>query len=138
MIKILVDTNIVMDLLSKREPFYQSAADLFSLADTKRMKLSISALTLANVQYVLQKEIRGEAKEVLRRFKVLVQVLSLNDKILDLALNDNDFKDFEDAIQYFTAIDNEHELILTRNLKDFKKSTIPVMTAEVYLNTHHD
>ena len=128
--KILVDTNIVMDLLSKREPFYQSAADLFSMADSKKIKLSISALTLANVYYVLNKQIRDEAKEVLRKFKILVRVLSLNEKITD-----TDFNDFEDAIQYYTAIDNNHDLIITRNLKDFKKATIPVMTAEVFLNT---
>lgn len=133
--KILVDTNIVMDLLSKRDPFYQSAADLFSLADNKKLKLSVSALTLTNVHYVLNKQISNEAREILRKFKVLVRILSLNDKILDLALNDTGFNDFEDAIQYFTAIDNKQEIILTRNIKDFKNASIPVMTAEAFLNT---
>jgi hypothetical protein len=56
----------------------------------------------------------------------------MDDKIIDLSLN-SDFKDFEDAIQYFTALENKLEIIITRNLKDFKLSKIPVMTANDYL-----
>ena len=74
-----------------------------------------------------------ESREILRRFRVLVQVLSLDDKIIDLALNDSNFKDFEDGLQYYTAIENGQNIIITRDLKDFKESKIPVMTPEEYL-----
>jgi len=134
MSKILIDTNIVIDLLAQREPFYKSAAQLFSLADKQKLELSISSLTFANTNYVLSRlKSTQEAREILRRFRVLIKVLQLNDKLIDLVLNDNNFKDFEDGLQYYTAIENDQDIIITRDLKDFKESKIPVMTADEYL-----
>ncbi|MBP7509597.1 MAG: PIN domain-containing protein [Prolixibacteraceae bacterium] len=134
MTKILIDTNIVIDLLAKRESFYKSAAQLFSLADKQKIELSISALTFANTNYILSRlKSTQEAREVLRRFRILIKVLPLNDKIIDLALNDNNFNDFEDGLQYYSAVEYEQDIIITRDLKDFKESKIPVMTAEEYL-----
>ena len=131
--KVLVDTNIVIDLLTKRKGFYKPASQLFTLSDNKKIILSISSLTFANTYYLLSKELNPvKAKEVLRKFKLLVKVLPMNDKIIDLSLN-SDFKDFEDASQYYTALENKLEIIITRNLKDFKLSKIPVMTANDYL-----
>ncbi len=131
--KLFVDTNIVIDLLSKREMFYQAASVLFTLADQNKIKLTISSLTFANTYYLLSKELSNEkVKEVLRKFKLLVKVLPMDDKIIDLALNSG-FKDFEDAIQYYTALENKSEIIITRNLKDFKLAKIPVMTADDYV-----
>lgn len=134
MTKILIDTNIVIDLLAKRESFYKSAAQLFSLADKQKIELSISALTFANTNYILSRlKSTQEAREVLRRFRILIKVLPINDKIIDLALNDNNFNDFEDGLQYYSAVEYEQDIIITRDLKDFKESKIPVMTAEEYL-----
>lgn len=132
--KILVDTNIILDLLAKREPFYESTYKLFSLADKGKVKLSVSSLTFANTNYVLSKlKSAQDAKSILRKFKILVKVLSLNDKIIDLALNDTDFSDYEDALQYFTALENNQEIILTRDLKGFKNAKIPVMTTSEFI-----
>jgi predicted nucleic acid-binding protein len=132
---IFLDTNIVLDLLAHRMPFYTEAAKLFSLADKKRIKLSISALCLADSNYILSKQHpEMEVRKVLRKFKVLVNVLPLDDKISELALN-SDFRDFEDAIQYFTAIENDQDLIITRNQPDFKESKIPVMTAGEFIKS---
>lgn len=134
--KLLIDTNIVLDLLAKREPFYNGAAMLFSLADKHKIKLTVSSLTFANTNYVLSKQKSArEAREILRRFKILVGVLNLNDKIIELALNDESFHDFEDGLQYYTALEYNQNIIITRNLRDFKSSKIPVMTAEEYLST---
>ena len=131
--KIFVDTNIIIDLLSKREEFYVESQELFSLADTNKLELNISALTFANAYYILSQNLKIEnSRKILRKFKILCNVLPLNDKIIDLAL-DSDFNDFEDAIQYFTAIENECEIIVTRNLKDFKNSNLPVLTARQFL-----
>jgi predicted nucleic acid-binding protein len=136
MSKLLIDTNIVIDLLAKREPFYNSAAQIFSLADKRKLELSISSLTFANTNYVLSRlKSAQEPREILRRFRILVKVLSLNDKIIDLALNDNDFNDFEDGLQYYSAIENDQDYIITRDLQGFKESKIPVMTAEEFLVT---
>lgn len=132
--RLFVDTNIVIDLFAKREPFYTEAATLFSLADTKKLYLSVSALTFANANYILlQSKKQDEAKLILRKLKLIVSVLSLDEKIVGLSLNDNDFKDYEDALQYYSALDNGAEAIITRNLRDFKKSKLPVMTAAQFL-----
>ena len=131
--KIFVDTNIVLDLLQKRDEFYSDAQDLFTLADKKELKLYVSALTIANVHYLLSKFYNSNgARKILLKFKVLVEVLAVNDKIIDLSLA-SDFNDFEDGIQYYTAIENNMELILTRNKKDFKNSILPVLTAREYI-----
>jgi len=134
--KLFIDTNIVIDLLAEREPFYEDAAKLFSLSDKKMIKLSVSSLTFANTNYLLQKtNSASTTKEILRKFKILTLVLSIDDKIIDLALNDSGFGDFEDAIQYYSAIENSQEILITRNLKDFKTSKIPVMTASEFIKT---
>jgi len=135
--KLLIDTNIVIDLLAKRDPDYADAAQIFSLCDKKQIQLSVSALTVANTNYLLSKlKPHNEVKSILRKFKLLVDVLSLDDKVISLALNDKDFKDFEDGFQYFSAIENDQDIIITRNLKDYKKSKIPTMTAEQFLKTY--
>jgi len=133
---LLIDTNIIIDLLAKREPFYDEAAMLFTLADRQQICLSVSALSFANTNYILsQSKKPEESKLILRKLRLIVQVLSLDEKIVGLSLNDNDFRDFEDALQYFTAIENEIDAIITRNLKDFQKSKLPVMTASQFLKS---
>lgn len=135
--KLLLDTNIIIDLLSERQPFYLEAARIFSLADKKEIQVSVSALSIATTNYILlQSKKSDEAKQILRKLKLIVQVLSLDDKIVELALNDSDFKDFEDGLQYYTALENGLDAIITSNLKDFRKSKIPVMTADQYMQTH--
>jgi predicted nucleic acid-binding protein len=131
--KLLVDTNIVIDLLSKREEFFQEAQELFTLADNRQVELFVSALTFANTHYLLSKYQKlDDARKILIKFKVLVKVAPLDDKIVELALV-SDFKDFEDAIQYNTALENGIDVIITRNKKDFKNSKLPIMNAREYL-----
>lgn len=131
---VFVDTNIVIDLLQKRDEFYKEAQELFTLADRKKVKLYISALTFANTYYILSRFYSSdEAKKILSKFKVLVDVLPTTDKIIELALA-SDFKDFEDAIQFYTALESSLEAIITRNKKDFKNNLIPIFSAKEYLN----
>ena len=131
--KLLVDTNIIIDLLAKREEFYESAAQLFSLADQEKVELYVCALSFANAHYILNRELNeSKVREILRKLKVLVKVISMDSKIIDLAFN-SDFKDFEDAIQYYAAIESDIDIIITRNLKDFKKSELPVMTGHQFI-----
>jgi len=132
--KIFVDTDIIYDLLAKREPFYQSAAHLFTLADEEKITIAVSALSFANIHYLISKQLSNQkAKNILRTFRILVQIAPIDDKIIDLALN-SDFPDFEDAIQYYCALESESQVLLTRNLKDYKKAEIPVMTAQDFTN----
>ena len=134
MSRLLIDTNIVMDLLSKREKFYDEAAALFSRAEKKELVLTITSLTFANTNYILTKlKSAKEAREILRKFKVLVELLNLDDKIAELALSDESFPDFEDGLQYYSAIENQIDVIITRNKKDFKNSKIPVLSTKEFL-----
>jgi len=129
--KVFLDTNIVLDLLAQRDPFYNDAAQLFSLGDRKKADLYVSALTFANTNYILTQSLSPEdTRQILRKLKLLVHVLSLDEKVIGLALNDNDFFDYEDSLQYFTALQNAMDIIVTRNLKDFQKAKLPVLTAD--------
>jgi predicted nucleic acid-binding protein len=131
--KVFVDTDIILDLLSNREPFYLPAAHLFSQADKNNIKLTVSSVSFSNLNYILSKQYSNDqARKKLQKFKTLVTVLAVTDKVVDLALS-SDFKDFEDGLQYFTAIENNVKTLLTRNLKDYKSAEIAVMTAEQFL-----
>ena len=131
--KVFVDTDIILDLLSNREPFYIHSANLFSAADKNEIKLYVSSLSFANLNYILSKQYSADqARKKLLKFKTLVTVLSVTDKVIELALS-SDFKDFEDGMQYFTATENGIKTLLTRNLKDYKSAQISVLTAEQFL-----
>ncbi len=133
MTKIFVDSDIILDLLAEREPHYIYAAKLFTLADLKKVRIFTSPLVFANLHYILKKlKSNNFALNNLRKLKTLINILPVNEKIIEQALNSG-FKDFEDAIQYFTAVNNGINLILTRNKKDYKKSKITVFTAEEFL-----
>jgi predicted nucleic acid-binding protein len=134
MIKILVDTNVIIDLLAKRENFYIDSLQLFSLADQNKIQLIISTLSIANTHYLLNDVMKMKnSRAVIRKFKVLVNSFPLSDKIVELALNDKNFKDFEDGIQYYTALEANCNVIVTRNIKDYKNSSIPVFKPREYL-----
>jgi len=134
--KVFIDTNIVIDLLSRRVPFYEEAAELFSLADKKQIELAVSSLTIANISYILLRQMdSNKVKSVLRKLRLILRVLPLDDKIIGLALNDEAFLDFEDGLQFFAALEDEQDLIVTRNLKDFKNSKLPSMTAKQFIET---
>jgi hypothetical protein len=77
----------------------------------------------------------NKTKSILRKLRLIVKTLQLDDKIVGLALNDETFSDFEDGLQYFSAIENGQDLIITRNLKDFKHSKLPVMTAKQFIES---
>ena len=133
--KVFVDTDIVLDLLSARQPHYKYAAELFSLADENSVRVYVSSLTFANINYILSKQLSSaQARKMLLKFKTLVNVCAVNDKIIELALA-SDFNDFEDAIQYNTAIENGLTTLLTRNLKDYKKAGIAIQTAQQFLKS---
>lgn len=134
--QIFLDTNILLDVLAKRIPFYETAAELFSLADKGEIKLFVSALSFANINYILTKMTSTDtARTTLLKLKTLVQIISLDEKAIILSLNDKSFSDFEDGLQYYAAITINADAIITRNLKDFTNSTIPAMNAKSFLAT---
>ena len=133
--RIFIDTNIILDLLGERDPFYEAAAKLASLADKGIISLIVSPISFATVNYFLSKfESPKIAKEKLRKLKILCEISIIDEQIIEKGLNSN-FKDFEDSLQYFSALSSECEIIITRNTKDFQKSSLPVMTATQFLKS---
>lgn len=133
MTKVFVDTDVCIDLLSGRQPFNNMAEILFSLADLGQIKIYVSSISFANIDYVLRSQYSTtHSRKIIANFKTIVNVLSVDNKTIDLAIA-SDFNDFEDAIQYCCAIENNLNTIITRNTKDYKKSTIKVVTPEVFL-----
>lgn len=131
--KLFLDTNVVIDLLGEREPFYTSAAKIATIADKGKVQLIVSALTYSTVFYILSRFEKKEiAKEKIRRFKVITETADLTDRIVDKGLASK-FADFEDALQYYCAIKTDCTVIITRNTKDFKESELPVLTPDEYL-----
>jgi len=132
---LFVDSDVLLDLALLREPFYPYIQLLLHEGEKQNVKLSTSGLIIANMNYILSKQLGAvTAREALKALRALVNVLSLDGEIIDLALTSN-FTDFEDAIQYYIARKNNCDAIITRNIKDYKNSTIPVLTAEQFLNT---
>ena len=133
--KLFLDTNVIIDFLGERENFYEPAAKILTLADKKKIKILTSPTSISNAYYILAKyEDSKSVLEKIRKFKVLCSISMMNDEVVEKASNSN-FKDFEDAMQYFSAVASNCDLIITRNEKDFKNALIPVMNAESYLQT---
>ncbi len=133
--KLFLNTNVVVDLLGEREPFYDSAAKIASIADKGDIQLIVSALTYSTVFYLLSRfEDKEQVKAKIRKFKVIAETAELTDQIIDKGLA-SDFSDFEDALQYYCALRMDSDMLITRNVKDFNKSDIPVLTPEEYLSS---
>jgi predicted nucleic acid-binding protein len=135
MTKLFLDTNITIDFIGERHPHYIKAAYIVSLADRGEISLVISALTYSTTYYIVSKE-EGHANTIakLSKFKVLVQTSDLQDSIIEKGLISN-FTDFEDALQYHSALQENCDIIITRNGKDFKKASLPIMTPIEYLTS---
>jgi len=130
MIRIFLDMNVILDLLAERISFFDSIAKIATLADLKKLTLVASPLLFTTVEYVLSKfEPVEKVLNKLRKFKIICEICEVNEETIEKALSSS-FKDFQDAVQYFTAIQANCSIIITRNGKDFKHSTIPIMTAE--------
>lgn len=130
---VFVDTDVCIDLLSGRQPFNKTAEILFSLADRGKIKIFVSSLSFSNIDYVLRSQYSTvHSRQIIATFKTLVNVLAVDNKTIDLAIASN-FTDFEDAIQHACAIENNLNTLITRNLKDFKKAKMNVISPETFL-----
>lgn len=133
--KAFIDTNVMLDFLGERETFYLSAAKIATLADKGKIEIIVSALSYATVSYFLTKyEGLEKTKDKLRKFKIISKICELDEKIIEKGLN-SDFSDYEDSLQYFSALRAECDVLITRNTKDFKSAQIPVLTPDEFLNS---
>ena len=134
MTTLFLDTNIVMDLLEKREPYCNDAVRLFTMAYNRQVSLVVSPMTYSTASYLLRKHGSEGVRNLLSNFRRLSRVATTNECTVDDSLA-SQFADFEDAMQYYTALKAKADIIITRNGKDFANSKIPVMTAAEFLAT---
>ncbi len=137
MIKVFLDTDVILDLFLNREPFLTDVRMVFQLARTGELALFTSITSFTNSYYILSKIIPNvKAKEKLIFLEKRIVLLGTGQKIIKQALYSK-FKDFEDAVQHYTALENKMELLLTRNIKDYKNAIIPVATPDRFLKTRN-
>ena len=132
-----IDSDIILDVLAKREEFYEPAAKLFDLGIEKKLDLYTSAVVLANVFYILRKKFGTEkSKEELKKLRLILNILPIIEKTVDDVLSSK-FGDFEDGLQYFSAKDNKIPVVITRNVKDYKEKDLIIQTAAEFLKDYY-
>lgn len=134
MTRLFLDTNIVIDVLERREPFWHDAVRLFTMAYNKQVQLVVSPITYTTASFLLRKHGPDGVRSLLSNFRQLSKVATTNERTVDDSLA-SQFKDFEDAMQYYTALKAKADIIITRNGKDFATSKIPIMTVAEYLES---
>jgi predicted nucleic acid-binding protein len=133
MIKVFVDSDVIIDLLAKRAMFYDDAVKIFKLAEKRELQLYSTGLSFANVFYILRK-IFGN-RDSLAKVKLLRQLVSivpLNQEVVDEALS-SQFVDFEDALQFFSSKFCDIPVFVTRNIRDFDGTEPSVKTPKQFL-----
>jgi predicted nucleic acid-binding protein len=131
--KILADSDVIIDLLTQREPFFEDIKAIFQLAMEKKLKIHISAVTVVNVNYIIEK---GESStKALHKIKLLLKmadVLDVRKTTIKKAITSG-FKDFGDAVQNCCAVESKIDILITRNVKDYRRSNLTVMTPKELL-----
>ena len=130
---VLCDINFILDIFLKREPFYFSAARLFKKIENKEIKGYLCALSFPTLFYLLSKELnREKAIKTLEKIRIVFSIASVDEKVIDLSLT-ADFRDFEDAVQYYSAVQIKADYLITRNKSDYSNIKIPALTPEEFL-----
>ncbi|MCL8008521.1 PIN domain-containing protein [Gelidibacter japonicus] len=131
---VLIDTDVILDFFFDREPYSEYAAKVLNLCEEQKIKGFITPVAISNIYYLLRKI--GKHDIIIERLKQLLTIIDIAEMDKTVVLNalNSQFKDFEDALQNFSAIGKgKIKVILTRNIKDFRKSTLAIMTPEMYL-----
>ncbi|MFD2873550.1 PIN domain-containing protein [Mucilaginibacter ximonensis] len=132
---LFIDSDVILDMLVDRQPFSIYAEMLLAERKLNGVTLNTSALIIANINYILTKTIGKQgAKDGVKQILKLLEVLPFEKEDIESAINGS-FADFEDAIENHIAVKHNAEAIITRNIKDYKQATIPVLTAEQFLRT---
>ncbi len=133
---VFLDTNVLLDVLAQREPFYTASAQVWTLAETGRIVGFVSTLSLPNLFYLMRRsEGSRKAKKNLGILRDIFQLVPLDEQITHQSLG-ADIEDFEDAVQFFSVIRAGATTLITRNPKDFPKGDIAIQTPAEFLATH--
>ncbi|MBK8501987.1 MAG: PIN domain-containing protein [Saprospiraceae bacterium] len=137
--KLFVDSDVIIDFFADREPYINPASRIFELNELGIIQIYISAVSLNNIYYIIRKYLgHKNAIQVIEELVEITEIVGTTKKEIIQALK-NEFKDFEDSIQYSSALTvNGIDAIITRNTKDYVNSAIAVFTSESYLKTIND
>jgi predicted nucleic acid-binding protein len=131
--KVFVDTNVLLDVLARRQPFYPDAARIWSLAERGRIQALISVISFNNVYYVVRRASnRKSAETSLRLMRGIFTPVPLTVQVLNQAI-DAGYEDFEDAIQFHSAIHGDADCLITRDADHFPATALPVLSPAAFL-----
>jgi predicted nucleic acid-binding protein len=131
--KLFIDSDVLLDGILVREPYFKNSLDVILLADNERFTCFTSVHCIVNIHYLIKKRLGEQpARQTLRRLTAKLKIVKEDSDTIQQALNSS-FADFEDAVQFYAAESANADVIITRNTKDYKNSTIPVLTAEQFL-----
>ena len=131
--KVFLDTNVLLDFLLDREPFHLDIAEIIELSINESFKLCVSSITVTDICYIIgRSEGIKAANKKTKKILQLVTVENVGESTVHKSSNSK-FKDFEDGVQNYCAIEAKHEIIVTRNVKDFKESELSIMTPKEFL-----
>lgn len=131
--KLYLDCNIILDWIVDRPPFSSDAVYLINMIEKGEVAGFVSPLVLANCYYILVKTLNKEiAAEFIKDSYTIFEIVD-NTKFAVVSSIENSFRDFEDDLHYYSAINNKLDYLITRNKKDFRKKSIKIRTAEEYL-----
>ncbi len=131
---ILIDTDVILDFFFDRKPFSDNSAKILSLCEDKKIRGFITPVIVSNIYYILRKKaVHEKVIDNLQQLITITEVLTIDRNVVVKALNSG-FKDFEDALQNYSAESfGDIDLIVTRNFKDFKNSALSVVSPDEFL-----
>ena len=132
--KLLIDTNVVLDVLLRREPFSETAAEVLNLTQRDDVREYVSASAITDIYYIANKQLKDRAavRDLLERLLKIVSVAAVSEQEIRNALNLT-WADFEDSVQYSVALLNEMDGIVTRNPDDYQEANMRIWLPEQVL-----
>ena len=129
--KLLIDTNVVLDVLLRREPFFRTAAEVLNLTQRDEVWEYVSASAITDIYYIANKQMKDcdAVRDLLKRLLMVVSVVAVSEREIQNALN-LAWGDFEDSVQYSVALLNEMDGIVTRNPSDYQEANIRIWLPE--------
>jgi predicted nucleic acid-binding protein len=132
---ILIDLNIILDVLQRREPFFETSARLLTAVETGRVEGYVAAHSITTLFYLVQKgKSAADAKAMITNLLQFLKIIEVNQSTIEQALNLN-YRDFEDAVQMMSAVQNKMDCLISRNIKDYQPALLPVMQPADFLTT---
>ncbi len=133
--KIFIDSDVILDFLLDRKPFSKEITEIFQLSINGKFNISVSPTTITNIHDIIERlENQKSAKSKVKTILKLVKIENLGASAIHRTVASK-FKDFEDGVQYFCALEAKQSTIITRNIKDYKESKLGVLSPREFLSS---